>query len=75
MADAISPGGVSPRTDVKIEETDEEVDDSEMRTRSWDEAQTWNGYVKHKESWVRRAGLKRAREEHERCGAAKRGRA
>lgn len=42
--------------------------------RLWDGPQTWNGYVKHKESWVRRAGLKREREVHERSGAAKRGR-
>ena len=48
---------------VKTEEGDEDEE-----ARLWDEAQrNWNGYVKHKESWVRRAGLKR-----ERDGAAER---
>jgi hypothetical protein len=80
MPDAISPGTVGPRTDIKVEETDEDLNDDEMQEPGlWDEAQTWNGYVKHKESWVRRAGLKRVREEHERNGAvttpSKRGRA
>jgi hypothetical protein len=80
MPDAISPGTVGPRTDIKVEETDEDLNDDEMQEPGlWDEAQTWNGYVKHKESWVRRAGLKRVREEHEWNGAvttpSKRGRA
>ncbi|KAF3037194.1 hypothetical protein E8E12_002474 [Didymella heteroderae] len=76
MPDVTNPGAVSPRTDIKTEEMDEGPNDEEMQEgRLWDEAQrTWNGYLKHKESWVRRAGLKREREEHERSGAAKRGR-
>ena len=77
MPDATSPGTFGPRTDIKVEETDENENDEEMQeVRVWEEAQrNWSGYVKHKESWVRRAGLKREREEHERNGAAKRGRA
>lgn len=71
MRDAISPS-----TDVKVEETEDELDGEEMHEPwAWDETRSWNGYVKHKESWVRRAGLKREREGNERKGAAKRGRA
>lgn len=64
--DDISPGSlhdsISPRShiqpEVKLEDTDE---DEQARLR--DEAHgNWNGYVKQKESWVRRAGLKRERE-------------
>lgn len=46
-----------------------------MEDASDDEPQTgWTGCVQHKESWVRRAGLKRALDESETLGAAKRGR-
>ena len=58
--------------EIKIEDAS---DEEEVKARVWDESQSWNGYVKHKESWVRRAGLKREREECERSGVAKRGRA
>lgn len=71
MRDAISPG-----TNVKVEEEKGGLDGEEVQEpQPWDETQSWNGYVKHKESWVRRAGLKREREEDERNGAEKRGRA
>jgi hypothetical protein len=69
--DRTSQGGAGA-VEVKMEDAS---DDDEVKAQVWEEPQTWNGYVKHKESWVRRAGLKREREECERNGVAKRGRA
>lgn len=72
---SVSPGTADPcnqrKSEAKGEVKMEDVSDEE-EARSCHEAQrNWNGYVKHKESWVRRAGLKREREENERHGAAK----
>jgi hypothetical protein len=54
LHDSISPGSlIQPEMKLEDEGEDEQA-------RPWDETQwNWNGYVKHEESWVRRAGLKR----------------
>ncbi|KAJ4983248.1 hypothetical protein SVAN01_11261 [Stagonosporopsis vannaccii] len=67
-----SYAAVSPMSGV-AEETGASEDDA----RRAGEAQMWRGYVQHRESWVRRAGLKREREERVEHGGrvgAKRGR-
>lgn len=62
-------GAGEGKDEVKMEDVSGEEAE---KMRFLGEAQKhWNGYVKHKESWVRRAGLKREREENERHGAAK----
>ena len=54
---------ISPGTEEDSKRRVLELNADHEEVHLWDEVQqTWNGYLRHEESWVRRAGLKRERD-------------